>query len=119
MAEKARITNGIAVASIGYGVSGLLAPSVLARFYGLADTAEARYLGRLFGSRDVALGALMLSAADEDRDGMLLLAAGINVLDTAAALIGLRHGMSKRSVAMASLSTAGFAAAAAFALLSE
>ncbi len=116
MADKAQIMDAIGFASIGYGIGGLLAPSALTRAYGLADTADTRYLGRLFASRNLVLGVLTLSAASEDRDRLLLFAAGVNVLDTAAAFVGLSSGMSKRAGVLTALTTAGFAAASVVAL---
>lgn len=118
MADKSQLSMAIAVGSVGFGVAGLLAPSTLGRSYGLDDSAQMRFMARLFASRNLALGALALTADDDAaRDRVLLAATAMNVVDTGAALVGgASDGMSKRSAAMAALTTIGFAAAGVLAL---
>jgi hypothetical protein len=117
MADKQQLSRAIAFGSIGFGIAGVLSPAGLGRSYGLDDTPQMRLMGRLFSSRNLALGALALAAEDDAAgDRVLMAAAGINVLDTLAALAGGSRGLPKRAAAMVALTTVGFAAASVAAL---
>lgn len=65
---------------------------------------QMRYLGRVFGARDLALAGALLAAHDQDARRMLLRACvGIEVLDTASALIAYRTGTIDRRATVALL----------------
>lgn len=107
------------LASVGFGVTALLAPRTLAGLYGMpADTGEFTYLSRGWGSRTAAYGALALAASsDEERERMLLSSVALNGLDTLSALTTRR--LPARTRVMAGLTSAGFAAAAVYALTAD
>lgn len=51
-----------ALLRIGVGLSGLLVPSLSARFFGIDDNYQSRILSRLFGVRELTLGVLLWRA---------------------------------------------------------
>ena len=77
---------------------------------------ELTYLGRMWGTRSAVLGALVLAAPTaQDRKRIATMAAAMNTLDalTAATTVGLPT--STRT--MGALTSGGFAAAAAYAMM--
>lgn len=83
--------NGLSVARIAIGTGMLLAPEPSLRL-GLLDAtaAQAPYLARMFGSREIAIGALTLLAAPEQRATMVTVGIGIDVADAVAGVLGIR-----------------------------
>jgi uncharacterized protein DUF4267 len=79
---------------IGVGLLAWLTPNLAARLFGLdpRGNPQAPYLGRLFGIRDVALGAGTLVAEGDARRTWLAAGLACDVGDTAAALLGRRAG---------------------------
>lgn len=99
------------VLSAGRIVAGALAwvaPSQSGRLAGIGGPAEAHLAARLFGARDVALGAATLAARGPTGSTLVKVGLACDVLDVGAVVIGSRQGsLPKR--------TAGVAAAAALA----
>jgi hypothetical protein len=103
----------IGVGSLGFGAAALVAPGVLNKAYGIDEESPAlSYLDRMWGSRTALLGALSLTAGPEERKRLALGGAVLNTVDTISVLA--TPGLSGRTKVMAGLTTAAFAAAAAY-----
>jgi hypothetical protein len=83
--------NGLSVARIAIGTGMLLAPEPSLKL-GLLDStaAQAPYLARMFGSREIAIGALTLLAAPEHRATLIKVGIAIDVADAVAGVLGIR-----------------------------
>jgi hypothetical protein len=86
--------TAIAALRIAIGSGAWLTPNLAARLFGLdpAGNPQAPYLGRLFGVRDLALGAGTLATEGKVRRSWLAAGLACDVADTAAALLGRRAG---------------------------
>ncbi len=87
-------TTTMAVTRIAIGSAAWLTPNLAGRLFGL-DTAgnpQAPLLARLFGVRDLVLGAGTLASEGEARRKWLLGALVCDAADAAAALLGNRAG---------------------------
>ena len=84
------------------GAAAYIDPDRTARAMGLdpGRNTQMRYLGRVFGARDMALGAALLASTGEGRRKLLWACVGIEVLDTASALIALRTGTIGKAAAI-------------------
>lgn len=84
------------------GAAAYIDPDRTARAIGLDPdrNTQMRYLGRVFGARDMALGAALLASTGEGRRKLLWACVGIEVLDTASALIALRTGTIGKAAAI-------------------
>lgn len=69
-----------------------LAPGLAARLSGFDADPEGRYWTRLFGVRDVVLGAAAHAAGGADRARIVKLTAACDVADLGAAVLGARAG---------------------------
>jgi hypothetical protein len=105
--------------ALGFGIAGLLAPTALRRSYGMsADGPELTYIGRMWGTRMVVLGALSMAAStDEERKRIGMLAVGMNAMDALTA--ATTDGLPATTRVMGSLTSAGFAAAGVYALMNS
>jgi hypothetical protein len=89
---RRRIPHLIALGRIAFGLSLMVAPAAGAGPYLGAEARRpsVRFMSRLFGSRDLALGFVLLQALREDRpeavNRALLLGAGCDAWDAFAAL---------------------------------
>lgn len=83
--------NGLSVARIAIGTGMLLAPEPSLKL-GLLDStaAQSPYLARMFGSREIAIGALTLLAAPEHRTTLIKVGIAIDVADAVAGVLGIR-----------------------------
>jgi hypothetical protein len=79
---------------IGVGALSWAAPNLTGRLFGLdpAGNLQSPYLLRLFGIRDLALGAGTLTAGDDAQRAWLTAGLACDVSDVAAALAGRRAG---------------------------
>src|SRR4051812_24227327 len=84
--DKQALRQGIAAASIGFGVVAVVAPETLLKTYGAAASPTARGMTRLWGTRDIVLGVLNLQATGDTVDLMLRAGAALNIADS---LLGL------------------------------
>ena len=115
-----RLQQALGVGRIVAGGAPWLAPELAWRQSGLSERTatdpEAQLLGRLFGSRDVVLGAALLAAQTPESTRQILRAGlVVDALDLAAALMARKDMSVKGFASMAG----GAAAAIAVALLSE
>ena len=83
--------TGLSVGRVVIGTGMLLAPRKALRA-GLMDAAapQSPYLARMFGSREIALGALTLLAAPEHKPSLVRAGIAIDVADAAAGLLAIR-----------------------------
>jgi hypothetical protein len=117
MADQTVDTVGtaIGVGSLGFGLMATLAPGALRKAYGDSRSSGGSldYFGRTWGTRTAVLGALtLMSSSDEERKRIAGLAAGMNAVDAVAAFRA--EGMPGATRMLAGLTSAGFAAAAAY-----
>jgi hypothetical protein len=77
------------------GATTLLAPSLAGRLFGLdvRGNHDAAYLGRLFASRDFALGAGLMATSGEARRTWVLAGIACDLSDIGAAVQARREGM--------------------------
>jgi hypothetical protein len=88
------------------GAGAWIAPRVTGKLFGLDATANPQlpYVARLFGIRDVALGAGLQMSSGEDRRRWLQLGIACDVADaTAGILAGRRGDLSKVSTVLVTL----------------
>ena len=107
-ADKEKAVNAIAAGRVGIGAAAWLAPNLSGRLFGLDPDGnpQASYLGRLFGARDVALGAGALRSPRKQKDGWV----------AAGALAGVRGTLPPASAAMVTATAAFFAITSAWLL---
>jgi hypothetical protein len=118
---RARIPHAIALGRITFGLGLMAAPSAGAFAYlgTEAKRPSVRFMSRIFGGRDLALGVVLLQALRDDRPeavtGALLLGAGCDAWDAIAAVRGRELPIWGRLVVAALGSTlAALGVAAAF-----
>jgi len=108
---RRRIPRLIALGRITFGLGLMAAPTAGARLYlgGDAKRPSVRFMSRIFGSRDFALGVVLLQALRDDRPDSarraLLLGAGCDTWDAIAALRGRELSIWGRLVGAAMGST--------------
>jgi hypothetical protein len=83
---------GLSLGRIAVGAVSLARPDTAAGLLGLDARAQpqAGYVARLFGSREIALGALTLLARGKARRHVLLAGIAVDVADAAAGALGVR-----------------------------
>jgi hypothetical protein len=114
------LQRALGVGRIVAGAGPWLAPELAWRQFGVSGSTaadpEAQALGRLFGSRDVVLGAALLMAKTPEAKRQILRAGlVVDALDLGAAILARPHMSAKGFVSMAG----GAAAAIAIAVVSE
>ena len=111
------VRSAIGFGSLGFGAAALLAPGVLTKVYGMSDESpDLTYMGRMWGSRTALLGALALTAGPEEQKRLALGGTALNTIDTLAVLA--TPGLSARTKVLAGLTTAAFAVASAYVVVS-
>jgi hypothetical protein len=89
---------------IAIGGGAFAAPELTAKIFGLTRTdAEATFLARLFGVRDIALGIGQMVANGEAESLWWQLGVVCDAADTVAAVLMLRAGGPKRAGVMSAL----------------
>lgn len=83
--------TGLALARIAIGAGFWAAPETALKL-GLLDpkAPQSPYLGRMFGAREIALGAVTLMARPEQRKAVVALGLAVDTLDAAAGALALR-----------------------------
>ncbi len=104
------------VGGLAFGVAGLLAPGPLARLYGIPDGGPSyRFITRLFGTRNLVLGVLTLTApSTADRRRILGPAVAMNAVDVVVALASTE--LPARARYLAAATSAAFGAVGTFVL---
>ena len=113
---REELTPVLVGTGLGFGAAAVVAPSVLARIYGFRPDGETLGVMQLFGTRNLALGALAFAAKDdEQRDRIAKTVGAVCAVDTVNAVLnGLRGRVSARAAALSALTTAGVAALCAY-----
>jgi hypothetical protein len=117
--DKEKAATAIAAARCAVGAGAYLAPNLSGRLFGLDPDGnpQASYLGRLFGARDVALGAGVLRSPRKQKDAWVAAGMACDVADVGAgALAGIRGTLPASSAAMVTATAAFFALASAYLL---
>lgn len=88
--------TSLSLARIAVGAAAWALPEISLRSGMLdAEAPQSPYLLRLFGARDVALGAITLFAPPAAKPALLKVGLGVDAADGAAALIALKQGQLK------------------------
>ena len=117
--DKEKAATAIAAGRCAVGAGAYLAPNLSGRLFGLDPDGnpQASYLGRLFGARDVALGAGVLRSPRKQKDAWVAAGMACDVADVGAgALAGIRGTLPASSAAMVTATAAFFALASAYLL---
>jgi hypothetical protein len=113
-AKRKKAEDAIAMGRVAVGASTWLTPNLTGRLFGLDPEGNPQlpYVGRLFGARDVALGAGALRSSRKNRQAWLTAALACDVADVAAGVLaGARGQLPVASAALVSATAAGFAVA--------
>ena len=110
--EREKAINAVAISRIVVGASTWLAPNLSGRLFGLDPerNPQASYVGRLFGARDVVLGAGALRAQRKQKEMWLKAGLACDVADTAAGMMaGARGTLPAPAATLVTLTAAAFA----------
>ena len=112
--------TSLSLARIVVGAAAWAAPELSLKGAMLDATApQSPYLIRLFGARDVALGAVTLLAAPEHKPALLKVGIGVDAADAAAAVHALSQGKLSKGAGITLAAAAGAAVAAGIAALAQ
>lgn len=92
--------TGLSLGRIAIGAVSVANPPLAAKAFGLdvAANPQTGFVMRLFGAREVALGAATLVASGRGRAGLVLLGVGVDAADTYAGLVGPKEdGIDQRA----------------------
>lgn len=119
--EKEKAYNAIAAARIAVGSSAWLTPNLSGRLFGLDPEGNPQlpYIGRLFGARDVALGAGVLRSPRKHKEAWVTAGAACDVADAAAGVLAGVRGQLPAGAAALVTATAGAFALAGLWLLQQ
>ena len=112
--QRDKAKDAVAIARIAVGAGTWLAPNLSGRLFGLDPEGNPQlpYVGRLFGVRDVVLGAGVLRSSRKQKDVWATAGLACDVADAAAgAIAGLRGQLPPPAAALVTVTAAGFAAA--------
>jgi hypothetical protein len=84
--------TGLSLGRIAVGAISLARPDVATKMFGLdvVGNPQGPYLARLFGSREIALGAATLLARGTTRRNLVLAGIGVDLADAATGVMGVR-----------------------------
>jgi hypothetical protein len=102
--------TGLSLGRIAVGAISFARPGLAATMFGLdvENNPQAPYLGRLFGSREIALGAVTLLARGTTRRNLILAGIGVDLADGATGVLGIQdRSVSPRTGAMLIAPAAG------------
>jgi hypothetical protein len=91
--------NGLALGRIAVGATALASPALAAKLFrlDLARNPQLPYLSRLFGSREIALGAITLFARGNARRRLIALGMAVDGADGFASYDAMRSGIVPQS----------------------
>lgn len=89
---------GLAAARIAIGGVAVAAPDLGAKLFRLSPDTNRQlpFMTRLFGGREIALGAATLLASGRDQRTLVWLGVGVDAIDAAAAVLAARGGAVSR-----------------------
>jgi hypothetical protein len=111
--QREKAVDAIAIGRIAVGAGTWLTPNLSGRLFGLDPDGNPQlpYVGRLFGARDVVLGAGVLRSTKKQKDAWLTAGLACDVADVAAgALAGARGQLPPAAAAMVTATAGAFAA---------
>jgi hypothetical protein len=119
--QRENAVNAIAISRVAVGSGVWLMPNLSGRLFGLDPEANPQlpYVGRLFGARDVALGAGALRSSRKSKDAWLTAGLACDLADVAAGVLAGARGQLPVSAAALVSATAGAFAAAGLWLLQQ
>jgi hypothetical protein len=84
--------TGLSLGRIAVGAVSIARPDVAAKLFGLdiVNNPQGPYLARLFGSREIALGAATLLARGSTRRNLVLAGIGVDLADAATGVLGIQ-----------------------------
>jgi hypothetical protein len=112
--QRDKAKDAVAIGRIVVGASAYLTPNLSGRLFGLDPEGNPQlpYIGRLFGARDVVLGAGVLRSTKKQKDAWATAGLACDVADVGAgALAGLRGQLPPAAAALVTATAAGFAVA--------
>jgi len=112
--QRDKALSAIAISRIAVGASAWLTPNLSGRIFGLDPEGNPQlpYVGRLFGARDVVLGAGALRSPRKQKDAWVTAGLACDVADVAAgALAGARGQLPPPAAALVTATAGAFAAA--------
>ena len=91
--------TGLALGRVVIGVLSIFSPSLAAKLFRLDGDANPQlpYLSRMFGSREIALGALTLAASGTARRNLILVGIAVDGSDAVAGHLAGREGYVSRT----------------------
>jgi hypothetical protein len=111
--QRDKAADAIAIGRIAVGTGAWLTPNLSGRLFGLDPEGNPQlpYVGRLFGARDVVLGAGALRSTKKQKDAWLTAGLACDVADVAAgALAGARGQLPPAAAALVTATAGAFAA---------
>ena len=114
--------NGLALGRIAIGATALASPTLAAKLFrlDLDRNPQLAYLSRMFGSREIALGAITLMAKGKARRKLVALGIAVDGADAFAGYDAMRSGSVSQSVGVFLTAPAlGAVAAGAVGLVTE
>ena len=112
--QRDKAKDAVAIGRIVVGASAYLTPNLSGRLFGLDPEGNPQlpYIGRLFGARDLVLGAGVLRSTKKQKDAWATAGLACDVADVGAgALAGLRGQLPPAAAALVTATAAGFAVA--------
>lgn len=86
--------TGLSLGRIVIGIGALVAPGTTARLFGVDPAANPQLgiFGRMFGAREIALGAVTLASRGSLRRNLTLVGIAVDGADAAGGVLELRDG---------------------------
>jgi hypothetical protein len=112
--QRDKAKDAVAIGRIVVGASAYVTPNLSGRLFGLDPEGNPQlpYIGRLFGARDVVLGAGVLRSSKKQKDAWATAGLACDVADVGAgALAGLRGQLPPAAAALVTATAASFALA--------
>lgn len=107
--SPARTFLGLSRAMIGVGA--WLAPDTTSRLFGIDPARSDRFIGRLFGARELALAGAMLAAPPSALAPVAAVGAAVDAIDSLAGFDERRRGnLSTRATLLGPIGALGFVA---------
>jgi hypothetical protein len=93
--------TGLALGRVAIGVLSIVSPSLATKLFRLDGNANPQlpYLSRMFGSRELALGALTLASTGTARRNMVLVGIAVDGADAVAGHLAGQEGYVSRTTA--------------------
>ena len=103
--------TGLAYGRVAIGALSLMSPSLTARLFLLDPKANPQlsYMGRMFGSREIALGAITLAASGDTRRRLVQLGVAVDGSDAVTGVVTAASGAVPKKTGLL-LAAAGVAA---------